>query len=118
MPDPILGLLSFVGLLAYGAIGGVVGSAAVRILGTKDADTSFRGYGSHRHLRAIAGLNGADDEAWVGFSCAAVFWPVTVALGFVGALCYGPYWLALKCGQYSANALMPATATEAQVDAS
>lgn len=106
MPDPMLALVSFVGLLGYSVVGGLVGAASVRLLGEKEPGYSGRGYGTYRHLRAIAGLPHADSEGWVGFARAAVFWPVAVAGAAVVGVGYGPYWITRHVGRYAAVAML------------
>lgn len=98
MPDPILGLLSFVGLAVYSVIGGVVGTAVIHVCG----DCGYRGRDAY--MKGLAGRNGGDADAWIGFGFAAALWPVAVALGAICGVFAGPVWVAHKVGRYVAVA--------------
>ena len=101
-PDPILGLLCFVGLAVYSVIGGAVGTFAVNTLG----EIGYRG--RENYMKALAGTNDRahDDQVgvWIGFGFAAILWPAVVAVTIVSCIFAGPVWLAHKVGRYTAAA--------------
>ena len=105
MPDPVLALASFVGLLTYAVVGGVVGTATIRFW-----DRMGWGYSSGDYLKGIAGTPGGDDDAWLGFGFAAALWPailaVTAVAGSVFAVGFGPFWITRRVGRYAAIALI------------
>lgn len=98
-PDPILGLLSFVGLLVYGAVGGVVGTMTVRLF--EGAPTNR---GTYTLMRGLAGVQGGDTDGLIGFGFAAALWPIVVALAIVASVCAGPVLVAHRVGRYIAAA--------------
>ena len=107
-PDPILGLLCFVGLLLYGAIGGVLGTVAVRFLGDSERDLKSR----NSYTRGIAG-KGGDEDGWIGFGFVAALWPAALGLALGLAIIVGvlfvvfalPVIITRQIGIYSANVL-------------
>ncbi len=124
MPDPILGLVCLVGLFAYSAVGAVVGALTVRVF---DSDLKIDRGG---YVRGIAGWKGmrtatermyggeyqrefyGDNDGWIYFTIAAVFWPAVLAGGIAVAVSaaslfatlVGPVFVAKKIGRYLALA--------------
>ena len=99
MPDPILALVSFVGLFVYAVVGGAIGTLAVRAV-----DSIGLGYNSGNYLKGIAKKRGGDDDAWLGLFFAALLWPAVAALAVAGITLAGPIWLSGKVASYTAAA--------------
>lgn len=93
-PDPILALLSLVGLGFYAVAGGAVAALTVRLF-----DTPGRKY--TRDL-----LHGGVTGAAPGAVFAALFWPAWVGCLIVVALGWGPGWLAFRTCKYIAAATL------------
>ena len=101
-PDPILALLSLVGLFVYGGVGAIVGTLTLRVFDGWDGNT-----GNSSYLRGIA-KKGGDEDGWVGFGFASTLWPVVLSIGIVVAACMavaiGPVWCSVRIGTYVAAA--------------
>ena len=93
-PDPILALLSFAGLLVYGAIGGVVGASVLRLTSPK---RYFAYLGGDRHYDYPG-------EVWAAFISSALLWPGIVAAAIPVVVLALPFLVAKTVGGYVAKA--------------
>lgn len=93
-PDPILGLLAFVGLCVYSVIGGAVGATALRIISPKVY---------HKHLAGVKKY-GYSGEVHLTFWPFVILWPAAVALLAPAAILMGPAWISRKVGVWTAKA--------------
>ena len=91
-PDPILALLSVVGLFVYGLIGSVVGVLWVKFVCERNND-----------LSQIAAWESSRERD--SFMSAAVFWPVVSVPLLIMGLCFGPSQIAKRVGIYVAGSL-------------
>jgi hypothetical protein len=92
MPVPVLILISFVALVLYMVVGGVVSVVTFRV---------FTGTGGGSWLWQLAD---PDDERWFAFWSLLVFWPAMFAILAVAAVFVGPVWLTKKAAHYAVKA--------------
>src|ERR1017187_6030288 len=103
-PDPILALLSFVGLCGYAVLGGVFGTLFVRLCSKEKYLEAIKSrqytgkIGDYYHSSTYA------SEGWAIFVVGAVLWPAMVPLGVCAVALYGPIWLSTRIGSYVAKA--------------
>jgi hypothetical protein len=91
-PDPILALLSVVGLFLYGGIGSVVGVVWVKKCC------------QHKDLSKIARWENQSDEC-ESFIASVIFWPFLAVPLLVMGVGFGPAKLVKHLGSYLAAAL-------------
>jgi hypothetical protein len=110
-PDPILALLSIVGLFLYLAVGAVLATVAMRLMDPQKPKRKREG----PSIQAIAG-NGGNPTAWIGWWAMALIWPAMIALVIPAACCFalfaGPVLIARNIGKYTAGALVKETESD------
>ena len=92
-PDPILALLSAVGLLVYGVVGAVVSVFAMKYLGT-----------SNDRMGKISRWE-LDKDATQSFIAWTIFWPLPAAVLLVIGIALVPGFFVKRVGQYVAGSL-------------
>lgn len=107
MPDPVLALVSLVGLGMYAVVSGIMASAVVRLWDEAFGDPPSDSTAYASAVRSLAGKY-SNCDGWVGFWLVAAFWPIVVpaiiaALAVI-AIFAGPVWLTHRVGKYIAAA--------------
>lgn len=79
-PDPVLGLLSFLGLTLYAIIGAAVGTLTIKAIKPSSYD-----------IKPVFGLSAGLWPIWI---------PTVMAGGVIGAIVIGPLWCCVRVGKY------------------